>query len=426
MKAKTVIRMFVASPGDVAKERKILGRIVEQINLTSSSRTNCLIEIKKWETHTFSSAGRAEEVVINQIGEYDVFLGIMWKHFGTPTGKEESGTEEEFNVAFKRLEKGDIKHLGFIFSERNIPLPKSQKEIDQLSKVIAFKKRINNNRLLLYKTYSTFNEYESEVNQFVHGIINLLCDNRVNSTISTTDTDTSIEVAKRYSSLGKYDDALSILFDLVVAPSIKNDYLKIAEIEHLISLQFRHAGRFTESLEHYATAELNIHKAPQLDPTARIRYLRIKAGRIMVDEYFLRGQCRNAFDSYATLKQDIEDIAQKQRDLQKSVDEVRQELEQMVERLEKNRMLSMETLKKFQDLNNLRGLVMAETSDLDKLKDYASVIETKDIKKGALWKPILAFIFILIIAIVVYIILQRRSEERRVGKECRSRWSPYH
>ena len=25
-----------------------------------------------------------------------------------------------------------------------------------------------------------------------------------------------------------------------------------------------------------------------------------------------------------------------------------------------------------------------------------------------------------------YNILRRRSEERRVGKECRSRWSPYH
>ena len=24
------------------------------------------------------------------------------------------------------------------------------------------------------------------------------------------------------------------------------------------------------------------------------------------------------------------------------------------------------------------------------------------------------------------IIIERRSEERRVGKECRSRWSPYH
>jgi len=26
----------------------------------------------------------------------------------------------------------------------------------------------------------------------------------------------------------------------------------------------------------------------------------------------------------------------------------------------------------------------------------------------------------------VYEIVERRSEERRVGKECRSRWSPYH
>src|SRR4051794_41697645 len=29
-------------------------------------------------------------------------------------------------------------------------------------------------------------------------------------------------------------------------------------------------------------------------------------------------------------------------------------------------------------------------------------------------------------SLALYEILQRRSEERRVGKECRSRWSPYH
>ena len=28
--------------------------------------------------------------------------------------------------------------------------------------------------------------------------------------------------------------------------------------------------------------------------------------------------------------------------------------------------------------------------------------------------------------IVVYYAMTDRSEERRVGKECRSRWSPYH
>ena len=30
------------------------------------------------------------------------------------------------------------------------------------------------------------------------------------------------------------------------------------------------------------------------------------------------------------------------------------------------------------------------------------------------------------VKILTYIQSRRRSEERRVGKECRSRWSPYH
>ena len=30
------------------------------------------------------------------------------------------------------------------------------------------------------------------------------------------------------------------------------------------------------------------------------------------------------------------------------------------------------------------------------------------------------------IVVLVAVVLAARSEERRVGKECRSRWSPYH
>ena len=99
MKKKTVIRLFVASPGDVSKERNKLRKIIEQINVSADSKSNCILEVKEWKTHTFSSVGRPEEVIINQVGEYDVFLGIMWSRFGTHTGKEESGTEEEFNNA---------------------------------------------------------------------------------------------------------------------------------------------------------------------------------------------------------------------------------------------------------------------------------------------------------------------------------------
>ena len=36
------------------------------------------------------------------------------------------------------------------------------------------------------------------------------------------------------------------------------------------------------------------------------------------------------------------------------------------------------------------------------------------------------FLSILLIIIAVAMAIKTRSEERRVGKECRSRWSPYH
>ena len=38
--------------------------------------------------------------------------------------------------------------------------------------------------------------------------------------------------------------------------------------------------------------------------------------------------------------------------------------------------------------------------------------------------PIMALVYL--IGAVIIILMAERSEERRVGKECRSRWSPYH
>ena len=38
------------------------------------------------------------------------------------------------------------------------------------------------------------------------------------------------------------------------------------------------------------------------------------------------------------------------------------------------------------------------------------------------WQEVVGSIFNFIVSIAIFM----RSEERRVGKECRSRWSPYH
>ena len=51
-----------------------------------------------------------------------------------------------------------------------------------------------------------------------------------------------------------------------------------------------------------------------------------------------------------------------------------------------------------------------------------SIREQADLWKG--YWCILACI--LLVGRVSYLTFFQRSEERRVGKECRSRWSPYH
>ena len=42
------------------------------------------------------------------------------------------------------------------------------------------------------------------------------------------------------------------------------------------------------------------------------------------------------------------------------------------------------------------------------------------------WSIVLLIVIAVLIAALVALTIVGRSEERRVGKECRSRWSPYH
>lgn len=155
-------RVFLASPGDTKEERKITEAVIESINSDFEGHFNFRVELLTWENNTSPSFGEDGQDVINKdIGlDYDIFIGIMWKRFGTPTKRAESGTEEEFTRAYDKLVNGDKIKIMFYFS--SAPLEQENLDIDQFKKVQLFKKKIGDLGGY-YWTYKTLEEFQKEL-----------------------------------------------------------------------------------------------------------------------------------------------------------------------------------------------------------------------------------------------------------------------
>ena len=83
---RNLVRIFIASPSDVQKERGIADTVVNELNTTIGDTYNIRLETKKWENNTYPAIGEYPQDVINeQIGDYDIFVGIMKHKFGSPT-----------------------------------------------------------------------------------------------------------------------------------------------------------------------------------------------------------------------------------------------------------------------------------------------------------------------------------------------------
>ena len=61
-----ILRVFVASPSDVAEERAILEDVIRELNITWSKNLGIYLELVKRETHTFPGIGSDPQAVINE------------------------------------------------------------------------------------------------------------------------------------------------------------------------------------------------------------------------------------------------------------------------------------------------------------------------------------------------------------------------
>lgn len=82
-----------------------------------------------------------QNVINKQMGEYDIFVGIMWSRFGTPTDVASSGTEEEFRIAIKSWKDQRKPWIAFYFCNRPVNL-RNEDQIQQKGKVVTFRSEL--------------------------------------------------------------------------------------------------------------------------------------------------------------------------------------------------------------------------------------------------------------------------------------------
>lgn len=160
---RQAIRLFLASPSDVQSERLATANVIAQINQTLGPVLGFVIELVRFESIT-PGMGRPEQVILDQaeIHDCDLFVGIIWNRFGTPTGRANSGTEEEFQIAYKSWQQYQRPQITFYFCQMAANL-QTEEELNQKLKVVQFRKSLAEKGL--FAEYTTSDNFEMLLRQ---------------------------------------------------------------------------------------------------------------------------------------------------------------------------------------------------------------------------------------------------------------------
>jgi hypothetical protein len=223
MLSRRLVRVFGASPGDVAAEREALGRVVGKLQETLGRQLDVTIELVRWETHTWPGFGEdAQDVVNSRIGEYDIFVGIMWKRLGTETRRAASGTVEEFTRAYERWQTHRRPHLMFYFSRAKF-FPDGRDEMANLGAVLDFKQALKDKGGLLGE-YEGVGDFEEQVHRDLYSEIT-----------SYLREESQVDAAEAASETGVFD--VPTLADVVPRDTAMDQLRKLCETNPVVAVE---------------------------------------------------------------------------------------------------------------------------------------------------------------------------------------------
>jgi hypothetical protein len=171
-RTETVVRIFLASPGDLQPEREIVAEVVKSLSTAWTKTQNLRLELARWETDIAPGVGiDVQDVVNRQIGDdYDVFLGLFWKSLGTPTKKFASGSVEEFEKAFARI-LGDGSPAIMVYFKMSAPRSLDDLDPEQIVAVRSFREQLRS-KGVLYREFETAKQFEEMLRLHLSQVVN--------------------------------------------------------------------------------------------------------------------------------------------------------------------------------------------------------------------------------------------------------------
>lgn len=146
--------VFLSSPSDLSTEVESLKSSLFQFSKYTENTYNVRI-IQKSGEDADKGPQRPQKLINELLDRCDLFVGLMGKNYGSPTGLTESGTEEEFNFVFNKNELKHRPQMKMFFKQIN-ELMLNKNERKEYKKVKEFMNRIRTN--FYFDTYKKIEE----------------------------------------------------------------------------------------------------------------------------------------------------------------------------------------------------------------------------------------------------------------------------
>ncbi len=163
-KTARVLNVFLASPDDVKQERAAAEKIVDDLNKIIRTRLGWTIWLYRWEDTT-PGFGRPQEIINAAVDNCDLFIGLLWKRWGQPSGKYSSGFEEEYERVRARRRESEPPEIWLVF--KSVDEASLKDPGPQLSKVLEFRKAQSSLGEGLYQQVADFDDWKRSLGNWI-------------------------------------------------------------------------------------------------------------------------------------------------------------------------------------------------------------------------------------------------------------------